>query len=247
MSAPRRQGWKVGAVTVGVAAAVALGWVFLHDDAGSARATSLASTPVPVQAPAAQPVATPMAPAAPSASTPIDVPPGVSADQWQQITAELSGRPDGPAELKRLHDYYTFADALQRFRALRTARPDDPALLPLARALDAGLSARVQRGEVSGPEGLLLKQAVLQVLETDDVQRAIQLRQWQQQALAVQQSQDAAQVADSAARDAAFKRQQATIVAAWQARPPDQRDPRLLQQQLDALRRASYPSTPGGR
>ncbi len=188
------------------------------------------SSPRPESLPAPMP-APPVLAAAPATAVAAEaVPPGVSAAQWQALRSELAGRPD---ELRRLADYFVHADQLQRFldRRGQTAAAE---LLPLAQAVDAGLDDRLRRREMSAGEARLVKIAVLEVLLADEASRQAALSQWED----AQRSTAAA--APTAARDADFQRRQADVVAAWSARPPAQRDPRALENELDALRRASF-------
>jgi hypothetical protein len=198
------------------------------------------AVPVAALQPAASPpaAAVPAFTAAASASPDSATPPGVTPAQWAQLQAELAGRADGPAELQRLASYFAFADASQRFRRLRREQPASPELVTLARQLDGTLAERLQRQELSAPEARMLKVALLEVLLSDPVQRERELQAWQAS------FQRPAAAADAAARDAEFLRRQSELVAAWQARPPAQRNPRELEQQIEALRRTSYP-TPG--
>jgi hypothetical protein len=195
--------------------------------------------PVPALQRAASPSAVAVQPNAAAASTSPEAttPPGASPAQWAQLQVELAGRPDGPAELQRLASYFGFADATQRFRRLRREQPASPELVTLARQLDGTLAERLQRQELSAPEARMLKVALLEVLLSDPVQRQRELQAWQAS------FQRPAAAADAAARDAEFLRRQSELVAAWQARPPAQRNPRELEQQIEALRRTSYPTT----
>ncbi len=162
-------------------------------------------------------------------------PPGVSADQWHQLVAEHAGRADGGAELRRLADYFQFADALQRFRQLRKSPSAGSELTALARSIDQALDARVQQREVNGAEARSIKAAVLEVLQPDESARNAALRQWQAAAAPA-----VPQVAEARARDAEFLRQQAALVAAWSARAPAERDQRALERDLAALKQATY-------
>ena len=170
------------------------------------------------------------------AQTPVTAdapPPGVSAEVWRGLQTELSGRPE---ELRRLADYFVYADQLQRFRALpATASADRRAL---AQALDNGLAPRLRLRELSAAEARWIKIAVLEVLVDGDEQRQAALLAWESSAAAAVGP--AVDSARSAARNAEFQRRQAQIVAAWSATPPAQRDARALERDLDALRRSSF-------
>jgi len=192
------------------------------------------SSPKPESLPAPMP-APPVLAAAPSAApAAADAPPpGVSAAQWLALQREFAGRPE---ELRRLADYFSYADRLQRFRDQRGKVPRAD-LLPLAQALDAGLDERLRQHELSAGEARLVKMAVLEVLLPDEAQRAAALSSWEDT------QRGAAVASTSAAREAEFQRRQSEIVAAWSARPVAQRDRRALERELDALRRASFEPT----
>ena len=224
--------WAVAAVVaIGVGIGIAI-WrapdsVDLPLDAHPRSERAPASRPPPMPAP-------PTMAAAPATPPPAPPPPGVSAEQWRALSAELAGR---PGELKRLEDYYTFADRMQRFRALRTTAPPSQ-LLPLAGEIDRGIDERLAQREMSADEARLVKSVVLEVLVPDEAQRAQALASWED-GVRRRRVPDPA-VAAAAAREAEFKRRQDEIVAAWSARPPAQRDPLALERELDALRRATF-------
>ena len=175
--------WAAGALALAVAA-----WAGFR---GTTQPAALAVQSAPATATAAVagqsssmlPTATapagtaPSGPAAPTTSN--TLPPGVTAEQWQQLVAEMATRPDGAAELARLAEYFHFSDALQRFRQLRRQSASGAELAALARTLDDGLDVRLQRREVSGAEARAIKLAVLEVLLPDDNRRQATLQQWQ--------------------------------------------------------------------
>lgn len=192
--------------------------------AGAAPAAAAA-----VQPPASAVQAVALAP--PAAATAAPVPPGVTPAQWAALQAELAGR---PAELARLAAYFTFQDAVARFRDSRT-QGATPERVALARTIDAGLDERLAQAELGAGEARLLKMAVLEVLAPSEAERQAALERWQQQP----RPEPAGQAARRAA-EAAFQRRQAEVVAAWNAQPAAQRDAQALQHQLDALRRSSF-------
>lgn len=165
------------------------------------------------------PVATTAPPAAAAAH-----PPGVTAEQWAALEAELRTRPDGAAERHRLIAYFSWADAVQRWRAA----PQDARL---AAVVDAGLGQRLHNREVSAAEARLLKAALLATLEPDATRRAAALQAYEG---------SLPTTAGPSAHEKAFQRQQAALVAAWQARPAAERDPAALTRQLDTLRRRHF-------
>lgn len=147
-------------------------------------------------------------------------PPGVTAAQWAALVAEHGLRPEGAAEVARLRAYLTWADAVARWRAA----PGDAAL---ARAVYDDLPARLAQREVSAPEARVLAAALLQTLEPDPARQATAL-QTLAQALPPSAAPDP--------RQQAFLRDQAAVVAAWRAAPPNSRDATALQAQIEALR-----------
>ncbi len=166
-------------------------------------------------------------PAAPAQS---ELPPGVDARQWAALRAEFADR---PAELRRLADHLTFADEIDRFRSGR-ADGRSAGQLALARSIDAGLDERLSARELSAAEARLIKIAVLDVLVEDEGERRDSLERWEA-ALA-----SPAPDPKRSAALADFQRRQATLVAAWRALPPGQRDPRALERDLQALRVSSF-------
>jgi hypothetical protein len=165
-------------------------------------------------------------PAEPAPPALAGLPPGVSAAQWAQLQGELAGRPD---ELRRLAEYFTFADRMQRFRTASGAERQ-----ALAEALDVGLDERLRQREMTAGEARLVKVAVLSVLMPDDAAaRAGALERWQAQ-WAPQP--DAARLA----QEREFQARQAAVVGAWMARPAAQRDPKALERELEDLRRESF-------
>jgi hypothetical protein len=125
---------------------------------------------------------------------------------------------------------------VQQLRALRQAGSTGPALAAVAARIEATLDQRLRERELGAAEANRLKTAVLEARVADPAERAHRLQQWQQaQRVEVQ----ARHRPDP--REPEFLRRQAELVAAWQARPPAQRDPQQLQQQLEALRLASFP------
>ena len=167
-------------------------------------------------------------------------PAGVSAEQWASLRETLKDHPQRDAEIRRVAEFMDYMNAAQRFQALQASAHGGAELQQLARLLDAGLPTRLQRQEVSLGEARLLKLAITQALEPDASQREVQLAEWRATTAAV-----LAQVATSTAADtrgADYANQQAAVVAAWQALPSNQRDPKRLESQLDALRAAAFAS-----
>lgn len=169
------------------------------------------------------------------------VPPGVSAAQWAALQAEMAARPDGAHELRRLADYLVWSDDLQRWRAGRAAPQASAEHGALALRIEAGLEERLLQREVSATEARLIKTALLQARLPDAEQWGDALQRWQ----AAQPAGAFSQNPQQDPRQAEFQRQQAMLVAAWQAQPAATRDHQALTAQLEALRRSTY--APAGR
>lgn len=140
------------------------------------------------------------------------------------MEAELASHPAPAAERARLVAYFTWSDAVQRWR---DARGD----AGLARQVAAGLPERLAQREVSAAEARQLQAALLLTLEPDEARRVAALQAF-----------DASLPAPAAPdpRDQAFRKSQAALVAAWQARPAEQRDPAVLARDIEALRRTHF-------
>ncbi len=171
--------------------------------------------------------------AAASAIVPAGPPPaGISAEQWRQLQESLRGNPNREAELARIVDYMGFQHTLQQYRDRRSQGAAPAELQALARQVDQGIDVHLARGELSAGEANLLKSTVLLDLEPDPGQRALMLNEWRDQVA------QAPATADPRAET--YRRRQAEIVAAWQAQPPERRDPQQLQAQLETLRQSSF-------
>lgn len=206
----------------------ALAWIaaqaWLRQDAGAVDARP-ARQAAALQAPGPAPAH------APDAITPTlapTIPPGVTGAQWQALRDELRAQPGGDAELRRIADYLAWSDLLRRFRA---AQGDAAERLRLARALDAGLPARLRAGEVSAAEARQIEIALLDVMLDDPAERAPALQRW----IAANTT-----PASTDPRQAEFERRQAAIVAVHPAQPPGTRDAAALERDLEALRREVF-------
>lgn len=178
-------------------------------------------------------------------------PRGVSAEQWRQVREALAEHSDRDAELARIGAFLSYQADVERLRELRqrgTARSaaETAELRALAQSLDAGLPDRLARNELTAGEALALRSAVLEALQDGDAASPVQVALRQQQLLAW--GQDLARQAQAAhrpdPREQRFGAEQAALVAAWQAKPEAQRDPRELEQALEALRQRSFPARP---
>lgn len=126
---------------------------------------------------------------------------------------------------------------MRDFQAARRQGADAATMEPLARRIDAGLAARIGRGEVSGPEALRLKAALLEVLEPDASRRAQALAAWRAEQLRAHPP-----AADP--RDARLAAEQQALVARWRAQAEPGTPPDALLAELDALRQRIYAPPP---
>ena len=236
MRTPKRTGWFVAAA----AATLVTVWLWPVGRADGPPAPAPRSDVA--TAAAASPRAGGASPATTAALAPVvqvasEVPPGISSEQWAALQAQLRDRPDGPAELSRLGEYFGWSDALRRFREARLDGTSAADLRPLAQTLDDGLPERLQRSEVTAAEASRIESALLEAIEPDASRRADRLERW-----------SAAHLASPAAvdtRQAEFERRQNELVAAWSAQPATLRNRSELERELEALRQQTF--GPGSR
>jgi hypothetical protein len=169
----------------------------------------------------------------------------MTAQQWQQLNDSLRDHPDRDAEVARISAYMAYQADLQRYRDLRSQPGGNSAgteAVQLAITLDAGLDTRLQRNEISAQEAVLIKGALLETLESDAQRRKLMLDEWRARTQTAQASQAAQNPQHSGAdvREALYKQQESALVAAWNAQPEYQRDPKQLEAQLDALRKKIF-------
>lgn len=216
-----------------------------QSDAAKTATTSAVAYPFGKDGPSTPEAATP--PAAPAASAAAtkpaarSVPPGISAQQWQALVAELSAKPDGARELARLDKYFRFADTVRQFRDLnRTAAGEPtPALIALAQQIDAELDVHVAQRELSGSEAYDIKATLLEVLEPDADAADEKLERWARTLPRGRTDDDRAAMQ----RDAEFERRRTALVQAWSAQPPAVRDPKALERDIQNLRQQIYGTT----
>lgn len=207
-------------------AGLAIGWLVQKNPGPSPAAALPRSSAALNTAPSVSVLPASRAAAVASASS--GTPAGVTPAQWQALQLEMRARPDGAAELARIAEYLRWSDLVQRLRVPIT---DDAERLRLARAIDAGLDARLRAGEVSAAEARQVKAATLEVTQPDAAARAAELQRWSA-ALATPARPDP--------RQAEFDRRQAAALAAWSAQAPGKRDPAALERELDSLRREVF-------
>lgn len=177
--------------------------------------------------------------AEPAAAPPAEVgnatPRGMTPKQWEDLQLALKDHPQRDAELRRVADYLAFKDSFDLFQAARTQHNGSAELQALARKLDGDLETRMANAEMTAAEAVAIKTTLLDQLEPDAARRAAQLDQWVRQHAGT-----TTPVGHDTQREAQYKQQEAVILAAWQALPPEQRNPRQLESQLDALRQRVF-------
>ena len=194
------------------------------------------SAALPTPAPSALPVAIPVTPDLPLAAAAGAPPAGVTAEQWRHAQHAMADHPAREAELARLADYLAFKNRADRFQALRQQPGAAGAeLAELAHLLDSALPERLARREVGAGEARLLKLALLQVIQPDELLRSQALAGW-----ARSEAQLASGRQGSDPRDAQWQRRQAEATSAWLAQPEALRDPKALEAQLQTLREQIY-------
>lgn len=197
-----------------LAAAIALGWWMLRPEPQVGAGGSVVSPP---SAPAVERAPSPYSNAAPV--------PGPDRSALDERAARLAANPlaepSDPAAARA-----AYRSALERYAALRYGGGSPTQLQEVARILDAGIDARVDRNEITLPDALELMAELLDVLEPDPARRGLLLAQWREQKLAT---------AAPSPRDPELVRREAEQVAAWQAMPAAQRDARALERQIHQL------------
>jgi hypothetical protein len=84
-----------------------------------------------------------------------------------------------PADPKLARE--AFLDALDRFDDLRLGGATQKELEEVARVLDAGIDARLDRKDISLADGIELMTQLSYVLEPDPVRRQLLLEQWREE------------------------------------------------------------------
>lgn len=173
------------------------------------------------------------------AATPSDVPPDVPAEEWQRMKAALAATPDGEQQLERVGRYLTYQHRARKWQASKAAGEGVAARAELAQYLLEAMPGHVARREMTAGEAQQIATALLQDRISDPAALQYAVRAQLEKVKAAQPAPDAGLQAEAQARMAAYQRQEAAIVAQWQALPEAQRDPQWLEEQLEAARRAA--------
>ena len=165
-------------------------------------------------------------------------PEGMTAQQWLALRESLKDHPQRDAEIARVSEYMAFQSRFEHYRALRAqGASGEAAARELASGLLDALPAHAARGELSAGEAALMQQALIDTLlpEASRAARRGLERKRLADALPVR---DDLQASDE--RNARFQREQAALVARWQALPAAQRDTQALEASIAALRQSIF-------
>jgi hypothetical protein len=180
--------------------------------------------------------------AAQVASTPTVLPDGrpsdFTAEEWSALKAAISAQPNAKAELERVVSYLRFQRTFEQWQALADA-PDVQRRHELANALLGQVPQRLNSGEVTMGEALLLGTALLTDLEPSEPKREQRLKELRDKLEGAAPPPDEAQAALDAARQKELKRRQGAILAECQAKAEGCKQPKLGQD-MEAARRAVY-------
>ena len=173
-------------------------------------------------------------PASPDAAlSAAPVPEGLTPQEWAELRQALADTPDAASELQRIARWLGFQRRGQRFQDALHRQDHGPESQALARQIDSEIDTHLAQGELSGPEALALKSAVLIELEPDAQAREQALARWRQA-----QVDKAGPAADP--RDAAYLAAQAQVLSQWRAQADRAPDNAALQSQLTQVRTRVY-------
>lgn len=156
-----------------VVAAAALAWYLLRPNAHRAIAPALAPAPA-----ASAPGAAASMPPSPFADAPPVAGPDRSMleERAARNAAIVAAQSPDPRLARE-----AFLDALERFDDLRLGGATQKELEDVARVIDAGIDARIDRTEMSLADAIELMTQLSYVLEPDPVRRQLLLEQWREE------------------------------------------------------------------
>ena len=165
----------------------------------------------------------------------------IGAEEWAMLQETLKDHPQRQKELDRIVAYLRFQKEFEAWQSLRDGGDVAQRHAVAQRLLDE-LPSRVAQREVNAGEAIVLQAALVEDLVADPGQREQRLAQ-EKQRLATAPTSEEAQARERDERQLRdFEQRQAAIVSQWQALPAEQRDPKWLDAQLEAARRASFDS-----
>jgi hypothetical protein len=158
-----------------------------------------------------------------------------SEQETQALQAVLADRPDKDSELARLIDYTRFQKQVALWSELQNGPMNSERATLIQHLLDV-LPAHYNRGELLGPQALLMAKALIKELEPNPQLQSERLAdaksRLEERAPTINESQLASQEAFES-----FQQQQKQIVSEYEAQPADQHNPLQLEARLDAAAR----------
>lgn len=227
----------------GLAVGGGVWWWQAHQDAEQAAEAASAQAAVaassgPQKAVFAAPVASPGPGSAPTV-LPDGRPSDFTPEDWAALKAAMSNQPNGQAEMDRVVAYLRFQRNFEQWQALADSR-DVAKRHQLAESLLTQLPERMNKGEVTSGEALLLSNALLTDLQPDENLREARLADMRSKLQAAAPRTDAEQAARDAEIRDELKRRESAIIADWQSKPEASRSQVALERDLEAARRSVY-------
>lgn len=162
---------------------------------------------------------------------------------WDALNKALEHEPDKARERQRLVSYLRFQRAAAQWSEMKDG-PDVARRQALGREIVAQLPEHVANGEVNAGEAIVLLTAIGEDLEPDMARRKTWMETQQARLQGTQTDAQAKALAEEKRKNEEFGRLQAEVVAKWQAAPAAERDPAVLERQLQALREKVYATSP---
>lgn len=226
----------------GLAVGGGVWWWQSHQDAEQA-AEAASSVQAPTASGPQRPVfTTPVASTGP-ASAPTVLPDGRPSDftpeDWAALKAAMSSQPNGQAEMARVVAYLRFQRSFEQWQALADSR-DAAKRHALAESLLTQLPERMNKGEVTSGEALLLSNALLTDLQPDENLREARLADMRTRLQASVPQSDAEQAARDREKLRDYQRLASAIMADWESKPEASRSQVALERDLAAARLSVY-------
>lgn len=158
-----------------------------------------------------------------------------SEHEVQALQSALADRPDKDSELARLLEYTRFQKQVALWSELQNG-PMNSERSTLIQHLLEVLPDHYSRGELLGPQALLMAKALIQEIEPNPRARNSLLAEAKSRLEQQNHTIDESQLASQTAYES-FQEQQKQIVSEYEASPVEQHNPLLLEARLDAARR----------
>lgn len=235
-----------GFVLVAVAAAAWWGWSSRATPEGTADGTAQAfpwsragtggtsSTAGPALAPqiAASAVAL-------ESTLPDGRPAFLQPEEWAALQEALKDNPQRDQEMRRILGYLRFQKKFELWQTMRES-PDAAQRQALAREMLDELPPRVASGEVNIGEAQMLQTALIEDFVTDPESRRQRIAAEAARLKVAPSPEQAEDMRRGEQQMQDYKTREAGIISQWQAMPAEQRDPKWLETQLEAARRAAF-------